>query len=243
MHAPAITAAQMAEIDRVVPTEYHISVEMLMENASRAVAEAARAFFDGSVAGRRIIALVGPGNNGGDALGASRHLSNWGAEITVVLALDPQRVRPLPRTQLEALSAAGVPALRAIDDAELARAGLVLDGLLGYSATGAPHGEIASLIDAANRSRAPILAIDLPSGLDADTGTAAGACIVASLTVTLGLPKPGLLVDAAARYVGTLLLADISIPPLAHQRFNIDANGLFAESTLVRVTHSSHTKP
>ena len=78
---PSVTAAQMAEIDRIATLELQIPVDVLMENASRQIAAAARAFLGGSVAGRRVIGLVGNGNNGGDAAGALRHLLNWGARV------------------------------------------------------------------------------------------------------------------------------------------------------------------
>ena len=235
VRAPAISAAQMAEIDAAAGATFHLAAEVLMENASRGVARAARAFLDGAVAGRRIVALAGPGNNGGDALAASRYLANWGARVEAKLAVAPDRLRALPRAQLEAARAAGVDVSGEIADATLREADLMLDGLLGYSASGAPRGAIAALIAAANASRAPILAVDLPSGLHPDTGTPLDGCIVATLTVTLGLPKSGLLRDGARRFVGRLLLADIGVPPIAYERFGLDTRALFAKSDLVVV--------
>jgi NAD(P)H-hydrate epimerase len=233
--APAITAAQMAEIDRVAVDEYAMSLEMLMENASRGVALAARAFLDGRLVGRRIVALAGPGNNGGDAFGAARHLLNWGADVMCVLSQPPERLRPLPRRQLDILVATGARWAESVDERTLALADLVLDGLLGYSVSGPPRGRIGWLIEAANDSRAPILAIDLPSGLHPDTGLPLERAVVAALTVTLGLPKVGLTRPVARRFVGTLLLADIGVPLPAYDRFTIDARAVFVESDLVRV--------
>src|SRR2546425_7681496 len=108
VRVPAITAAQMAEVDRAAVEEYGIHLEMLMENASRAIALAARVCLGGSVAGRRIVALAGPGNNGGDALGAPRHLLNWGAAARAGIAVAPGRLGPLPLGQYPAPAA--VPA-------------------------------------------------------------------------------------------------------------------------------------
>src|SRR5919202_1902820 len=143
--APALTAAQMAEVDRAAAEEYAIPLEILMENASRGVALAARAFLDGSVAKRRIVALAGPGNNGGDALAAARHLRNWGADVTCVLAQPADRLRPLARRQFEMLAAVRArfsdPAAATFGGADL-----LLDGLLGYSVSGPPRGQVASLI-------------------------------------------------------------------------------------------------
>ena len=247
VRAPSLTGAQMAEVDRVAIDELGIGLEMLMENASRGVAIAARACAGGSVAGRRILALAGRGNNGGDALGAARHLLNWGALVTCILAGSPSDLRAVPRRQfdiLAAIASAPVSTSLARGDAlaeqgsletEIARAELVLDGLLGYSVSGPPRGEVAALIRLANRSRTPILAIDLPSGMHPDTGEPLGVTIRAAFTVTLALPKRGLLATAARNLVGELLLADIAIPPTVYSRFDIDAGAVFAQGELVRV--------
>lgn len=235
VRVPAITAGQMAEVDRAAVQEYGIHLEMLMENASRGIALAARTCLGGSVAGRRIVALAGPGNNGGDALGAARHLLNWGAAVASAVAVEPERLRALPLVQYRALAAIGAEPVPAVDHAALSSADLILDGLLGYSVTGPPRGDIAALIEAANASGKPILAIDIPSGLDPDTGQLLGACVVATATVTLGLPKTGLLAGAARRYVGRLLLADIAIPLVAYTRFGVDARGVFDRGELVLV--------
>ena len=118
-------------------------------------------------------------------------------------------------------------------------ADLVIDGLLGYSVRGAPRDPIADLIRAANSSATPILAVDIPSGLDPDTGTGTGTdvAIHAKATVTLALPKTGLLATGARGAVGELLLADIGIPHLAFARVGIDTRRLFVDGDLVRIRH------
>ena len=237
---PVVTAAQMAEADRVASEELGIPLAVLMENASRQVAAAARALL-GSVEGKRVVALAGNGNNGGDALGAARHLLGWGADARVALSGAPDRLRELARAQHDILVKLGVPIATAAESGaeaigeELADADLVLDGLLGYSVSGAPHGAVAELIAAAERSGVPVLAIDLPSGLDPDDGMPLGTAIAARATVTLALPKLGLTLPSARRYVGELLLADIGIPAKAYARFGIDARRVFASGDLVRV--------
>jgi hydroxyethylthiazole kinase-like uncharacterized protein yjeF len=119
-------------------------------------------------------------------------------------------------------------------------ADLIIDGLLGYSARGAPRETIAKLIDAANASNVPILAVDLPSGMEPDTGAAAGVAINAAATVTLALPKLGLLDPRAHGYVGELVLADIGIPQAAFARVGVDTWRLFEQGDLVRV--EAHTE-
>ncbi len=220
----------MAEVDRIASEELGISLEILMENASHQIAAAARVFL-GGVAGKRIVAFVGGGNNGGDALGALRHLSGWGAILGAVLSGPAERLRPLARRQYDILVKLGLPReTTAVDDADL-----VIDGLLGYSVSGPPRDAVADLIRAANASRLPILAVDIPSGLHPDTGEPLGVTIRAALTVTLALPKRGLIATPSRALVGELLLADIGIPPHAFDRLTIETRGLFVNGELVRI--------
>lgn len=244
---PVATAAQMAEADRVASTELGIPLEVLMENAARQIAAATRSFL-GSVDGRRVVAVCGTGNNGGDALGALRHLHGWGAQVGAIVAAPRDRLRPLAALQLDILERLGVPCedASAMDDATIVHhhlqvAEVLIDGLLGYSASGAPRGEIARLIFLmiAGGRAGRVVAVDLPSGLDPDTGatlngTPAGA-VRASLTVTLALPKAGLLRAEAREWVGDLLLADIGIPAKAYEALGIAAQRLFADGDLVRI--------
>jgi NAD(P)H-hydrate epimerase len=226
---PSATAAQMAEADRIASDELGIPLEVLMENASYQIAVAARLVL-GGVAGKRIVAFAGSGNNGGDALGALRHLSGWGAVVGAVLSGPVERLRPLARQQHDILAKLGVLRGAGADDADL-----LIDGLLGYSASGPPRDALADLIRAANASRLPILAVDLPSGLHPDTGEPLGVTIRAALTVTLALPKRGLIETRSRALVGELLLADIGIPPQAFDRLAIETRGLFESGDLLRI--------
>lgn len=225
----------MARADRAAIEDLGIPVAALMENAGRQVATVARLFLGGSVAGRRIVALCGRGNNGGDALVATRHLYGWGADARAVVCGDPATLRDLPATQRDALRGIGVRVARFDPDGpdEIAGADLLLDGLLGYGATGAPRDDIAECIRVADRSRVPILAVDMPSGIDPDTGSPHGIAIRAACTVTLALPKQGLLAPAAGPLVGALVLADIGLPAAAYGR--PDVSGLFERGDLIRI--------
>src|SRR5688500_19036153 len=206
----------MADADRVASEELGIPLELLMENASHQIAVAARLFL-GGVAGRKIVAFAGSGNNGGDALGALRHLSGWGATVSAQLSGPAERLRPLARRQHDILATIGVKL-----DAVALDADLLIDGLLGYSVAGPPRDAVSDLIRAANVSRVPILAVDLPSGMHPDTGEPLGITVRAALTVTLALPKRGLMTTRSRVLVGDLLVADIGIPPQAFDRVGID---------------------
>lgn len=238
---PTVTAAQMAEVDDITIEDLQIPVDVLMENAGRQVAAAARAFLGGTVAGKRVIGLVGTGNNGGDVAVALRHLVNWGARVCAEFIGPLERVRETTRAQLTRILLATTAEIAIVHDASQKglrdlEADLLVDGLLGYGARGAPRETAALLIDAANGSRIPMLAVDLPSGVDPDTGAAPGTAIRAAATVTLACAKTGLVTPEAAAFVGKLVLADIGIPPLAFERIGVDTRDLFKDGDLVRVS-------
>ena len=240
---PSVSAAQMAEADGFATKQLGIPLEALMENAARQIASATRTFLGGDVEGKLVAAIVGSGNNGGDALGALRHLAGWGAEVDAYIAT-PDRLRPLAQLQYDILARLGMPLYDAttLDDRFLAHRlsgrHVILDGLLGYRTTGAPRGQIERLIRVANvaGANAPVIAVDLPSGLDPDTGATLGSEAVRALvTVTLALPKAGLMRPNARTAVGQLLVADIGIPAKAYEAFGIDASSIFAAGDLVRI--------
>lgn len=120
---------------------------------------------------------------------------------------------------------------------ELPLGHLVVDGLIGYSLQGAPRGAAAALIRAANASGAPVLSLDVPSGIDATTGEAYEPTVRATATMTLALPKIGLGAAEARRYVGELYLADISVPPALYRRspLGLEAGHIFAPDDVVRL--------
>lgn len=236
---PVATAAQMAEADRIA-VELGVPIEGLMETAAHQIARIVRLSSGGGVSGRDVVAVAGSGNNGGDALAAIRWLHGWGAGVRAVLSRPADRLRPLAKRQHDLLRALGVEIIDGAADPAAARTAIsrcdvVIDGLLGYSVRGTPRRAVAELIGATDDARGTIVAVDVPSGLDPDTGEAAGNAVRASLTVTLALAKPGLLKDAARPFVGTLLLADIGIPKAAFARIGIDTAAVFSSGDIVRV--------
>ncbi len=170
---------------------------------------AACAEFLGRVYGTRIVLLVGSGDNGGDALYAGARLAKRGAGVTAVL-LVPDRAHP---GGLAALLRAGGRVVRGTDAAEepLRRADLVIDGIVGIGGKGGLRPDAAKLVDVLGETRAAVVAVDLPSGVDADTGEVRGAAVRADLTVTFGTHKPGLLVAPAREYAGSVRLVDIGL--------------------------------
>jgi NAD(P)H-hydrate epimerase len=228
----------MIEVDRAMIEDFRIELIQMMENAGRNLAHLARTrFLGGDPRGKRVIALAGSGGNGGGALVAARRLHNWGASVTVGLAQSASSMTHVPAHQLDILEQMGVTIVETRSVAGLAPADVVLDGLIGYSLKGAPQGAAAELIQWANSQSAPILALDVPSGVDATTGTVFDPAIRATATMTLALPKKGLDGAAMASHVGELYLADISVPPGLYARppLNIQIEPLFACEEVVRL--------
>jgi NAD(P)H-hydrate epimerase len=228
----------MIEVDRAMIEDFRIELIQMMENAGRNLAHLARMrFLGGDPRAKRVIALAGSGGNGGGALVAARRLHNWGASVTVGLAQSASSMTAVPAHQLDILERMGVTIVDTQSVGGLAPADVVLDGLIGYSLKGAPQGGAAELIQWANTQSAPILALDVPSGVDASTGTVFDPAIRATATMTLALPKKGLDGAAMASHVGELYLADISVPPGLYARppLNIRIEPLFACEEVVRL--------
>jgi len=232
---PAVTAAQMRKVDRMVVEEFGISLLQMMENAGRALAELTRIQLSG-VRRRRVVVLAGRGGNGGGGMAAARRIAIWGAEVSVVLAHPEKALGDAPAHQLASLRALGVPVHQPAEAVSvLHEADVVLDALLGYSIDGPPREPEAGMIRFAGMHATPILALDLPSGLDPDRGLPYEPTIRATKTLALALPKAGLLRPEAASSVGELWLADISVPAQAYARFDIHPGSLFAESDLIHI--------
>ncbi|MFF2095152.1 NAD(P)H-hydrate dehydratase [Streptomyces sp. NPDC058202] len=179
----------------------------LMQRAAAGLA-AACADLLGRVYGSRVVLLVGSGDNGGDALYAGARLARRGAGVTAVL-LAPDRTHPEGRAAL--LRAGGTTAAPDTAEPLLRRADLIVDGIVGIGGKGGLRPDAARLAELADASRAAVVAVDLPSGVEADTGEVLGDAVRADLTVTFGTHKPGLLVDPARGYAGSVHLVDIGL--------------------------------
>jgi NAD(P)H-hydrate epimerase len=227
-----VTAEEMRRIDDITIQEFRVDVLMLMENAGKATASIARQMLQGTTFGKRVACLVGGGNNGGDGMVAARHLANWGADVKVIAGTSKDKMKDVPLRQLQIIEKMGIPILST--DYVLGDYDLLIDGLIGYGLEGHPRDRVSMIIKAANASGRPILALDLPSGMNATTGEIYDPCIKATATLTLALPKTGFLARSASPYVGDLYLADISIPRKVYQRFG-QQNILFAKDILLKI--------
>lgn len=217
---PTVTASQMRAIDAACIEKYGLCGRTLMENAGRAIAAEMLVDFP-EMRGKGCAILCGRGNNGGDGLVAARCLKASGTRAIAFIAPPEQGPRSeLFSLNLERAQNCGVeiftlePGLEQLTRI-LQEAGCVLDAVFGTGAKGAPDGIWAEAITAANASGLKIAAADIPSGLDADTGTAHPACIRAAITYTIALPKHGLVAEQADPYVGELKILDIGFPEQA----------------------------
>jgi len=213
-----VTAEEMRGIDRSCAS-VGLTTEVLMENAGRAVAEETQKLM-GGVVGKRVLILVGPGNNGGDGLVAGRYLSDWGAEAVFYLCAE----RPAADRNLALAVERGLALVRAREDEGLAKLGdllgsseVVVDAVLGTGRSRALEGLLKEVLSRvlqfkAKKPEVPIVAVDVPSGLDADTGAVDPNCIYADFTVTLGYPKVGLYNFPGAERAGKIIVVDIGIP-------------------------------
>ncbi len=206
---PTLTSGQVKEVDSLAQERYGVSVDWLMEAAGWQVARFCRG---------RTAVVCGVGNNAGDGLAAARHLHRWG-RLSAVSCMDAGRLRESAARELEALRKLGV---RVSSELELDGAQIVVDALFGTGLSRPPDRAFAAWIDTINASRLRVVAVDLPSGLDGDTGVAYAPTVRAHTTVTLGLPKPGLLTGDGPSLAGEVWVADIGVPFEAYAAIGIE---------------------
>lgn len=215
----ALTCGQIRALDALAIEHYGIPGVVLMENAGRGAAE----FIYGELAdpaADRVLILCGPGNNGGDGFVIARHLRNANVNVDVVLAALPEKSCGDAGTNLKILDRMGFDFLRGFEPVGLAaaklathKAAIIVDALLGTGSSGSPRGVMATLIETANAAlRARRIAIDIPSGLDADTGAVHEPCFRADATVTMAAAKVGFDSAQAREVVGRVVVVSIGSP-------------------------------
>jgi NAD(P)H-hydrate epimerase len=208
-----LSRAQSREIDRRSIEEYHIPGIVLMENAARAVADVVCEMLAGRQ-NRSVLILCGGGNNGGDGLAAARHLHNRNIQVAIALTTDPSRYQGDALINWQIVSAMRLPVLPA-DPNSLATtsASLFIDAIFGTGLTQPPRAPFDQIVAVIERASIPVLAVDIPSGLDCDTGRLLGpACIRAARTVTFAAEKIGFAEPGAQNYLGSVAVADIGCP-------------------------------
>ena len=213
-----VTREEMRRLDREAQEKFGISSLVLMENAGRAVFEAARSML-ACKKEKKVLCVCGKGNNGGDGFVAARHLINNGFETEIFLTGDPKNLKGDAKINYDILGKmqARLESLRKERDFDnlsesLSRSHLVIDALLGTGISGEVKEPLAKVITLMNRSKKPILAVDTPSGLDTTEGKARGRCIKAAKTVTFAFPKTGFIKNDGPDKIGELIVADISLP-------------------------------
>ena len=215
MKVRPLSREEVRGIDARALEGFKIPTVVLMENAGRGAA----AWLRDKLGRGRVVIACGPGNNGGDGGVVARHLDAWGFDVLVAWFVDPVGLKGDAAIQRDILERSQIEAILVEPDAEPARidalwpgADWAVDGLLGTGATRPVEGLLARAIASLNRSNRPVLALDLPSGLDADTGLPLGDAVRATATATFVAPKLGFGKDEANSYTGEVIVVDIGVP-------------------------------
>jgi NAD(P)H-hydrate epimerase len=213
-----LNAAQMREADRYTIEEIGIPSLVLMENAGRQVVAAIEASFEAALHGR-VAVLCGRGNNGGDGFVVARTLQQRGIDTAVFVIGAVADVRGDARINLDILGRLGVTVVEINDEqswelhfSEISQCSLIIDAIFGTGLRSPLGGMMETVVADVNAADIPIVAIDLPSGISADTAHLIGDCIDASMTVTLAAPKLPLILPPGEAYAGDVVIADIGIP-------------------------------
>ena len=209
-----ISASDVRKMDESAIRDYAMPGLLLMENAGRSVGEIICRDYKPC----KVLIFVGRGNNGGDGLVAARHLANHGYFVQVVFIEDPARLRGDTLQNFSIFSKMNIPwvTMSSVSEEEIfnycKESDLVVDAIFGVGIHSSVCGIFERAIHAINGSQRPVVSIDIPSGLDADTGLVHGVVVKATKTVTLALPKRGLFEGEGPRYAGKIEVADIGIP-------------------------------
>ncbi len=213
-----VTSEEMRRIDKKAIEEIGIPSIVLMENAGLKVADAIERKY-GPLKGKYVYIFAGSGNNGGDGMVVARHLFNQKVKAKIFLLAEKKNIKGDAATNLAITEKMGIPMREITSPAfveslekELAKADIVVDALLGTGAEGAPRGLMKKIIDLINKHSKNTVAVDIPTGVDADTGEVRGEAIKAEYTVSLAYPKRGLYLYPGMDYAGEIEIADIGIP-------------------------------
>jgi NAD(P)H-hydrate epimerase len=218
-----MTKEQVRAVDSWAINTLGIPGVVLMENAGRSCAELVKEKLKG-ITGPKVCIFCGTGNNGGDGYVIARHLLNSGFKVIVVLCGDRMKVKGDAKINLDILEKSGLPIeqLNLKDNDVPARvkaftadADMIVDGLFGTGLSGPLRDDYIQLIENINACDCPILAVDIPSGLDCDSGRPLGTAVKASCTVTFVAVKKGFVSESATPYTGEIFVASIGIEPVS----------------------------
>lgn len=213
------TSAEVAELDRHTIEDLGVDLKQLMEVAGLCSAKCLTRLVPDC--GKHIVCLAGPGGNGGDALVCAKWLKLWGYSPSVLLSHPEERLKPVTKDQLTVWRNFGGEVL----ENPPSHCDGIVDGILGYSLQGDPHGRAAELIHwvvlCKSQNDTKVLSLDCPSGLDATTGEAKNPCVHANHTVMYGVAKKGVLEPQAREYVGSWQVVDIGFPQLNSRRARV----------------------
>jgi NAD(P)H-hydrate epimerase len=208
-----LSRAEVRSIDRMAAEELGLPTLVLMENAGRGAADRLRARLR---PGDRVAIACGPGNNGGDGAVVARHLDSWGHPVRVIWFVSPDHLSGDAAIQYTILAKSGIDQTSITEPVDFsglwADAAWVVDALLGTGLTRPVEGLLKSAIESINRSGRPVLSLDLPSGLDADSGVPLGLSVRATFTVTFVAPKLGFSAPEASDYMGEVEVVEIGVP-------------------------------
>lgn len=230
---PLLSTEQMIEVDRLMIEHYGINLLQMMENAGRVLAQLAKERFLKNT--DKVIVFAGTGGNGGGALVCARRLINWGVDVDVCLS-HANKLNEVPAHQLHILEHMNAP-IREFSDLVTDAYDLIVDGLIGYSLKGSPRGIVAEMIHWINDQKSSIISLDTPSGIELTNGVVHEPAVNANATLTLALPKNGLMNEQVKPLRGELYLGDISVPPelYASPSLALDVGPVFAKSDLLRI--------
>ena len=223
---PSLSSGQVKELDKLATERFGVRLDWLMEAAGWQAARACHG---------RTSVVCGVGNNAGDGLAAARHLHRWG-RLEALCCIDVGRIKGEARLELEALQRHGVVVY---DELQLNGAEVILDSLFGTGLSRSPKDRFATWIEAINAADAHVVAVDIPSGLDSDSGVAYAPCVRADVTVTFTLPKQGMLKGDGPRLSGEVWVADIGVPfeTVAEVGVTLPPT-IFAVSDVVRINRA-----
>lgn len=239
---PVVSVSQMKRVDDLMLNDYGISLQQMMEMAGRNLADLTQTLYPVKAttkSPRRRVIVCGTGNNGGGGMVAARHLHNRGFPVFAVLAGSKDRLGSIPARRWETLKKIKVNTIEitSVDHPGIfSETDIIIDAIIGYGLTGKPYGIPAHIIKVLRKLNSQsVISLDIPSGLNADDGIVNRICVRASATMTLALPKKGLLLNESREYVGDLYLADIGVPYELYKEMGLSFQTGFFSQPIIKL--------